>query len=180
MLGSSMRFISILAFTWTINKCSYTIHNCCNNQDHKKKYHAQEEKKYRWKPFSTREENSTILCYILKTNTSHTIDLEHKRVLSKTKKLVPKRGAHFNPKLCTFWNFQNHMYVVCFLNGKITFIYTRLNTSKVVSIGTTWLTSITHNIINNYHINYLLLYGGPTCTLYITNRVTGKSDSWKI
>ena len=40
MLGSSMRLISILTFTWIINKCSYTIHNCCNNQDHMKKYHA--------------------------------------------------------------------------------------------------------------------------------------------
>jgi hypothetical protein len=48
------------------------------------------------------------------------------------------------------------MCVVCFLNGEITFIYTRLDTSKVVSIGTTGPTSITQNIINNYNINYLL------------------------
>ena len=46
--------------------------------------------------------------------------------------------------------------VLCFLNGEITFIYIRLDISKVVSIGTTGPTSITHNIINNYHINYLL------------------------
>jgi hypothetical protein len=49
---------------------------------------------------------------------------------------------------------------------------------------------ITQNIINNYHINYLLhqlsiliifyFIVGSTCTLYITNRVTGKSDSWTI
>jgi hypothetical protein len=32
-------------------------HKCCNNQDHKKKHHAQEPKKYPRKPFSTREEN---------------------------------------------------------------------------------------------------------------------------
>jgi hypothetical protein len=29
------------------------------NQDHKKKHHAQEHKKYPGKPFSTREENPT-------------------------------------------------------------------------------------------------------------------------
>jgi hypothetical protein len=42
---------SILAF--------YLNHNqlCCSNQDHKKKHHAQEHKKYPGKPFSTREEN---------------------------------------------------------------------------------------------------------------------------
>jgi hypothetical protein len=40
-----------------------------------------------------------------------------------------------------------------FLNGEITFIYIRLDTSKVVSIGTTGSTSITHNVINNYNIN---------------------------
>ena len=162
MLGSSMRFISILAFTWTINKCNYTINNCCYNQDHKKKYHAQEHKKYPGKPFSTREEKLAILCYILKRKTSHTIDLAHKRVFSKTQKLAPKRGAHFIPRRCTCWNFQmtSGVCVVCFLNGEITFIYTRLDTSKVVSIGTTRSTSITQNIINNYNINYLSLYGG--------------------
>jgi hypothetical protein len=66
-----------------------------------------------------------------------------------------------------------------------TFIYIRLVTSNDVSIGTIGPTSITQNIINNYHINYLLPFiliifyikVGPTCTLYITNRVTGKSDS---
>jgi hypothetical protein len=67
-----------------------------------------------------------------------------------------------------------------------TFIYIRLVTSNDVSIGTIGSTSITQNIINNYHINYLLynylliifyIKVGPTCTLYITIRVTGKSDS---
>jgi hypothetical protein len=71
------------------------------NQGHKKKYHAQEQKKYPGKPFSTREENPAILCNILKRKTSHTINLAHKRVLSKTKKLAPKRGAHFSPRICT-------------------------------------------------------------------------------
>ena len=151
-----MKFISILAFIWTINKCNYTINNCYNNQDHKKKYHAQEHKKYPGKPFSTREENPTILCYILKRKTSHTIDLAHKRVLSKTKKLAPKRGAHFIPKY-VFTEISKITCLLCFLNGEITFIYTRLDTSKVVSIGTTGPTSITQNIINNYNINYLLL-----------------------
>jgi hypothetical protein len=37
-----------------------------------------------------------------------------------------------------------------------TFIYTRLNTSNDVSIGTIGPTSITQNIINNYNINYVL------------------------
>jgi hypothetical protein len=32
-------------------------YECCSNQDHKKKHHAQEHKKYPGKPFSTREEN---------------------------------------------------------------------------------------------------------------------------
>jgi hypothetical protein len=50
--------------------------------------------------------------------------------------------------------------VLCFLNGEITFIYIRLDIAKVVSIGATGPTSITQNIINNYHINYLSLYGG--------------------
>jgi hypothetical protein len=38
----------------------------------------------------------------------------------------------------------------------ISFIYIRLNLSTEVSIGTTGPTSITHNITNNYHINYIL------------------------
>jgi hypothetical protein len=44
-----MKFIPFLAFNHN--------HKCCNNQDHKKKHHAQEHKKYPGKPFSTREEN---------------------------------------------------------------------------------------------------------------------------
>jgi hypothetical protein len=45
-----------------------------------------------------------------------------------------------------------------------TFIYIRLITSNDVSIGTIGPTLITQNIINNYHINYLLhslWWGGP-------------------
>jgi hypothetical protein len=42
---------SILAFN--LNHKQF----CCNNQDHKKKHHAQVHKKYPRKPFSTREEN---------------------------------------------------------------------------------------------------------------------------
>jgi hypothetical protein len=37
-----------------------------------------------------------------------------------------------------------------------TFIYIRLVTSSDVSIGTIGPTSINQNIINNFHINYLL------------------------
>jgi hypothetical protein len=44
-----MNFIPFLAFNHN--------HKCCSNQDHKKKHHAQEHKKYLGKPFSTREEN---------------------------------------------------------------------------------------------------------------------------
>jgi hypothetical protein len=39
-----------------------------------------------------------------------------------------------------------------------TFIYIRLITSNDVFISTIGLTSITQNIFNNYHINYLLHY----------------------
>ena len=101
-------FYFILAFTWTINKCSDTIHKCCNNQDHKKKYHAQEHKKYHGKPFYSREENSTILCYILKRRSPNHKTLMHTRGCSTTLKLAPKRGAHFSPK----------MYLLKFPNDK--------------------------------------------------------------
>jgi hypothetical protein len=46
-----MKFIPFLAFNLNHNLL------CCSNQDHKKKHHAQEHKKYPGKPFSTREEN---------------------------------------------------------------------------------------------------------------------------
>jgi hypothetical protein len=49
--GLSMNFIPFLAFN--LNHKQFG----CNNQDHKKKHHAQEHKKYPGKPFSTREEN---------------------------------------------------------------------------------------------------------------------------
>jgi hypothetical protein len=60
-----------------------------------------------------------------------------------------------------------------------TFIYIRLVTSNDVSFGTIGPTSITQNIINNYHINYYIfiliifyIKVGLTCNLYITIRVT--------
>jgi hypothetical protein len=36
------------------------------------------------KPFSNKGKNPTILCYILKRRSPNTIDLTHKRVLTKT------------------------------------------------------------------------------------------------
>jgi hypothetical protein len=48
-------------------------------------------------PSQQREENPTILCYILKRNTSHTIDLAHKRVLSKTKKASTQERCALQP-----------------------------------------------------------------------------------
>jgi hypothetical protein len=50
------------------------------------------------KPFSTREKNLAILCYILKRISSNHKTLMHIRGCSTTLKLVPKRGAHFSPK----------------------------------------------------------------------------------
>jgi hypothetical protein len=50
------------------------------------------------KPFSTREKNPTILCYILKRISSNHETLMHTRGCSTTLKLAPKRGAHFSPK----------------------------------------------------------------------------------
>jgi hypothetical protein len=50
------------------------------------------------KPFSTREKNLTILCYILKRISSNHETLMHTRGLSTTLKLAPKRGVHFNPR----------------------------------------------------------------------------------
>jgi hypothetical protein len=86
-------------FSIYLNHKQMQLHhyNCCDNQDHKKKYHAQEHKKYPEKPFSTREENPTILCYILKRKTSHTIDLAHKRVLSKTKMASAQERCTLQP-----------------------------------------------------------------------------------
>jgi hypothetical protein len=55
----------------------------CSNQDHKKKHHAQEHKKYPGKPFSTREENpakSFAIFFKRKTFTTKK-DLAHKTVL---------------------------------------------------------------------------------------------------
>ena len=145
MLGSSMRFNSFLAFTWTINKCSYTIHNCCNNQDHKNKYHAREHKKYPGKPFSTREENRTILFYILKRRSPNHKTLMHTRGCSTTLKLAPKRGAQFIPRRCACWKFKmtSDLWVSVSSMGKSPLFILDLDTVKVVSIGTTKPTSIT-------------------------------------
>jgi hypothetical protein len=60
-----MTFIPFLAFNHN--------HKCYNNQYHKKKYHAQEHKKYIGKPFSTREENpAKSFVIFLKRKTSTT------------------------------------------------------------------------------------------------------------
>ena len=141
---------SILAF--------YLNHNqlCCNNQDHKKKHHAHEHKKYYGKPFSTREENpANPLLY------SQEKDLQHHRPSTQKGALQNQEAQHprevrTSALELVLAEISKITCVLCFLNGEITFIYTRLDTSKVVSIGTTGLTSITRNIINNYHINYLL------------------------
>jgi hypothetical protein len=53
------------------------------------------------KPFSTREKNPTILCYIIKRISSNDETLMHTRGCSTTLKLAPKRGAHFSPRRCT-------------------------------------------------------------------------------
>ena len=115
-----MRFISILAFIWTIKKWSYTIHNCYNNPDHKNKYHTQKHKKYIGKPFYSREENPTIICYILKRRSLNHKTLMHTRGCSTTLKLVPKRGTHFSlTSVC--WNSEmtsDKCESVCFLMGK--------------------------------------------------------------
>jgi hypothetical protein len=70
-----MNFIPFYHLTITIK--------CCNNQDHKKKHHAQEHKKYLGKPFSTREEKpAKSFAILFKINTfTFKKDLAHKRVL---------------------------------------------------------------------------------------------------
>jgi hypothetical protein len=49
-------------------------------------------------PFSTREKNPTILCYILKRISSNHETLMYTRECFTTLKLAPKRGVHFIPR----------------------------------------------------------------------------------
>jgi hypothetical protein len=74
-----MAHVIILNFLSTITSTITTA----TNQDHKKKIHEQEHKKYPGKPFSTREENpAKSFAIILKRKTFTTKnDLAHKRVL---------------------------------------------------------------------------------------------------
>ena len=65
--GSSMRFNFNFCLLEPYIMTATTIQAIAAvNQYHKKNNHAQEHKKYLGKPFYTREENPTILCYILK------------------------------------------------------------------------------------------------------------------
>ena len=90
-----MKFIPFLSFSHN--------HKCCSNQDHKKKHHAQEHKKYPGKPFSTREENPVESFVIfLKRNTFTTKINPSTREGAQTHiTLAPKRGAHLFPSRCT-------------------------------------------------------------------------------
>ena len=106
-------------------------------------------------PSQQGKKTQPILCYILQEKTPHTIDLAHKRVLTNPRRLAPKKGVHFS-QVDVLAEISKLTLVLYFLNGEFTFIYIRLDISKVVSIGTTGLTSITQNIINSYHINYIL------------------------
>jgi hypothetical protein len=70
-----MKFIPFYHLTITIK--------CCSKQDHKKKHHAQEHKKYLGKPFTIREEKPTksfAIFFKRKTFTSKK-DIAQKRVL---------------------------------------------------------------------------------------------------
>jgi hypothetical protein len=48
-------------------------------------------------PSQQGKKTQPILCYILKRKTSHTIDLAHKRVLSKTKKASAQERCTLHP-----------------------------------------------------------------------------------
>jgi hypothetical protein len=122
-----MYFIS---FSMYVNhkQCKNTIHKCCNNQDHKKNNHAEEHKKYQGKTLLKQGKNPTILCYILKRISPTPYTLEHKRVLTKTYNLAPKRGAHFF-RACTCLNSEMTSDSVCNPQWRITFIYSRIDTT---------------------------------------------------
>jgi hypothetical protein len=94
-------------------------------------------------PSQQGKKTQPILCYILQEkDLHHHKRLAHKRVLTNPRRLAPKRGAHFSQEQ-VFVEISKLTLVICFLNGEFTFIYTRLNLSTVVSIGTTGSTSIT-------------------------------------
>jgi hypothetical protein len=48
-------------------------------------------------PSQQGKKTEPILCYILKRKTSHTIDLAHKKVLSKTKKASAQERCALQP-----------------------------------------------------------------------------------
>ena len=97
-----------------------------------------------------------IICYILQEKDLHQQEnLAHKRVLTNPRRLVPKRGAHFS-QVDVLAKISKLTLKILFLHGEFTFTYIRLNLSTEVSLGTTGPTSLTHNIINNNQINYLL------------------------
>jgi hypothetical protein len=107
-------------------------------------------------PSQQGKKTQLILFYILQEKElHHQENLAHKRVLANPRILAPKRGVHFSQE-DVLAEISKLTLVLCFLNGEFTSTYIRLNLSIMVFIGITRPTSITHNIINNYHINYLL------------------------
>jgi hypothetical protein len=99
---------------------------------------------------------SQILCYILQgKDLHHQENLAHKRVLANPRRLVPKRGVHLSQE-DELAEISKLTLDISFLNGEFTFTYIRLDLSTQVSISTTDLTSLSHNIININQINYLL------------------------
>jgi hypothetical protein len=107
-------------------------------------------------PSQQGKKTQPILCYIIQDKCLHHHKyLSHKRVLTNSRRLAPKRGVHFSQEQ-VFVAISKLTLVICFLNGDFTFTYIIMNLSIVVYIGTTGPTSITHNIINYLYINYLL------------------------
>jgi len=99
---------------------------------------------------------SQILCYILQEkDLHHQKNLAHKRVLSNPRRLAPKGGAHFSQE-DVLAEISKLTQKIWFLHGESTFTYIRLDLPTKVFIGTTGPTYLTHNIINNNHINYIL------------------------
>jgi hypothetical protein len=129
----------------------------CSNQDHKKKTPCTSTEELSWETLLNkgRKPNQSF-SILLKRKTSTTIKPNTlERLLTNLRRIAPKRGANFSQEQ-VFAEISKLTLVIYILNGDFTFIYITLSLSIVVSIGTTWMISITHNIINNYHINYLL------------------------
>jgi hypothetical protein len=95
------------------------------------------------------------LLYSSRESLHHQENLAHKRVLANTRRLAPKRGAHFSQEH-VLAEISKLTQKIRFLNREFTFTYIRLDLSTEVSIGTTGATSLSHNIININQINYLL------------------------